>query len=87
MENSDQFFDDFLTSLPFSEDSVIDTEPISYSLPHHYSSSDTTLSLFPQISENLGVSKPITTTVNFSSIDGGKDDPNSPFFDSLYTCL
>ncbi|KAH0642825.1 hypothetical protein KY289_033799 [Solanum tuberosum] len=65
-------------SLPFSEDNVIDAEPISYSLPHH-SSSNITLSLFLQVSENLGASKPITTTVDFSSIDGGKDDHNSPF--------
>ncbi|KAH0642826.1 hypothetical protein KY289_033800 [Solanum tuberosum] len=71
-------------SLPFSEDSVIDAEPISYSLPHHYSSSNTTLSLFPQVSENLAASKPITTTVDFSSIDGGKDHPNSPFL-TLFT--
>ncbi|KAH0741377.1 hypothetical protein KY290_034420 [Solanum tuberosum] len=70
-------------SLPFSEDNVIDAEPISHSLPHH-SSSNTTLSLFPQVSENLGASKPITTTVDFSSIDGGKDDHNSPFL-TLYT--
>uniref|UniRef100_M1DCE7 Transcription factor n=1 Tax=Solanum tuberosum TaxID=4113 RepID=M1DCE7_SOLTU len=71
-------------SLPFSEDSVIDAEPISYSLPHHYSSSNPTLSLFPQVSENLAASKPITTTVEFSSIDGGKDNPNSPFL-TLFT--
>ncbi|KAG5592429.1 hypothetical protein H5410_042943 [Solanum commersonii] len=84
MEIGDQFSDDFLMSLPFSEDSVIDAEPISYSLPHHYSSSNTTLSLFPQVSENLAASKPITTTVDFSSIDGGKDHPNSPFL-TLFT--
>ncbi|KAH0643906.1 hypothetical protein KY289_034880 [Solanum tuberosum] len=71
-------------SLPFSEDSVIDAQPISYCLPHHYSSSNTTLSLFPQVSENLAASKPITTTVDFSSIDGGKDNPNSPFL-TLFT--
>ncbi|XP_055822199.1 uncharacterized protein LOC129890734 [Solanum dulcamara] len=52
----DQFPDDFLTlSLPFSEDIVIDAKPISYYLPHQWSS------------------------VNFSSIDGGRDDANSPF--------
>ncbi|KAG5592434.1 hypothetical protein H5410_042948 [Solanum commersonii] len=84
MEIGDQFSDDFLMSLPFSEDSVIDAQPISYSLPHHYSSSNTTLSLFPQVSENLAASKPITTTVDFSSIDGGKDHPNSPFL-TLFT--
>ncbi|KAH0741373.1 hypothetical protein KY290_034416 [Solanum tuberosum] len=71
-------------TLPFSEDSVIDAQPISYCLPHHYSSSNTTLSLFPQVSENLAASKPITTTVDFSSIDGGKDNPNSPFL-TLFT--
>ncbi|XP_015159432.1 putative B3 domain-containing protein At1g78640 [Solanum tuberosum] len=81
MENSHQFSDDFL---PFLEDSVIDAEPISYCLPHQYSSSNTTLSLFPQVSQNLAASKPITTTVDFSSIDGGKDHPNSPFL-TLFT--
>ncbi|KAG5592431.1 hypothetical protein H5410_042945 [Solanum commersonii] len=81
METNHQFSDDFL---PFSEDSVIDAEPISYCLPHQYSSSNTTLSLFSQVSENLGASKPITTTVDFSSIDGGMDNPNSPFL-TLFT--
>ncbi|KAH0741376.1 hypothetical protein KY290_034419 [Solanum tuberosum] len=71
-------------SLPFSKDGVIDAQPISYSLPHQYSSSNTTLSLFPQVSENLAASKPVTTTVDFSSIDGGKDRPNSPFL-TLFT--
>ncbi|KAK6782862.1 hypothetical protein RDI58_020658 [Solanum bulbocastanum] len=84
MENSYQFSDDFLMSLPFSEDSVIDAKPISYCLPHQYSSSNTTLSLFPQVSENLAASEPITTTVDFSSIDGGRDHPNSPFL-TLFT--
>ncbi|XP_049361627.1 putative B3 domain-containing protein At1g78640 [Solanum verrucosum] len=84
MEIGDQFSDDFLMSLPFSEDSVIDAQPICYSLPHHYSSSNTTLSLFPQVSENLAASKPITTTVDFSSIDGGKDNLNSSFL-TLFT--
>ncbi|XP_049378294.1 B3 domain-containing protein At2g33720-like [Solanum stenotomum] len=81
MENSHQCSDDFL---PFSEDSVIDAQPISYCLPHQNSSSNTTLSLFSQVSENLAASKPITTTVDFSSIDGGKDNPNSPFL-TLFT--
>ncbi|KAG5592432.1 hypothetical protein H5410_042946 [Solanum commersonii] len=81
MENSHQFSDDFLL---FSEDSVIDAKPISYCLPLQYSSSNTTLSLFSQVSENLAASKPITTTVDFSSIDGGKDNPNTPFL-TLFT--
>ncbi|KAH0645633.1 hypothetical protein KY285_033679 [Solanum tuberosum] len=71
-------------SLPFSEDSVIDAQPINYSLPQQYSSSNTTLSLFPQVTQNLAALKPITTTVDFSSIDGGKDHPNSPFL-TLFT--
>lgn len=68
MEGDDQFPDDSLMlslSPPFSEDSVIDVEPISYRLPPEPSSSscqdsenpsDLTLSLFPQVSEHT--SKP-----------------------------
>ncbi|TMW80656.1 hypothetical protein EJD97_017222 [Solanum chilense] len=70
MENNDQFFDDFLMlSLfpPLLEDNVIDAEPISY---HQSSSSSTTLPLSSASS---------STTYDFSSIDGGKDNPNSPF--------
>ncbi|KAH0643907.1 hypothetical protein KY289_034881 [Solanum tuberosum] len=86
MENADQFPDDFLKlSLfpPFTEDSVVDAEPISYCL-RHQSTVDFTLSLYPQVSENLGASKPISATVDFSSIDGNKDHPYSPFL-TLFT--
>ncbi|KAG5592437.1 hypothetical protein H5410_042951 [Solanum commersonii] len=83
MENSDQFSDDFLMSLPFSEDSVIDVEPISYCLPHHSSTVDFPFCMFHQVSPPSSATSS-STTVDFSSIDGGKDDPNSPFF-TLFT--
>nr|XP_010325691.1 B3 domain-containing protein At2g33720 [Solanum lycopersicum] len=68
--------DDFLMlSLfpPLSEDNVIDAEPIRY----HPSSSSSSTTLPSSAASS-------STTYDFSSIDGGKDNPNSPFL-TLFT--
>ncbi|KAG5610791.1 hypothetical protein H5410_022072 [Solanum commersonii] len=71
---------------PFLEDIVIDADPISYCLSHQSSSSTTVnfpFCMFHQVSPPSSTTSSCTI-VDFSSIDGSKDDPYSPFL-TLFT--